>query len=42
MTVWGFTGGGHMDDRAEAGLTAAGAERVVGSWAEARTLFAGF
>lgn len=42
MTVWGFTGGGHLDHRADAGLTAAGAERVVTSWAEAEALFQGF
>ncbi|MDB5470861.1 MAG: haloacid dehalogenase [Caulobacter sp.] len=40
MTVWGFTGGGHLDERADAGLLAAGAERVVTSWDEARALFA--
>jgi beta-phosphoglucomutase-like phosphatase (HAD superfamily) len=39
MTVWGFTGGGHLDHRADAGLLGAGAERVVTSWDEARVLF---
>jgi HAD superfamily hydrolase (TIGR01509 family) len=42
MTVWGFTGGGHLDERAEAGLTEAGAMQVVRSWAEAEALFGGF
>eukprot|EP01030_Chromulinospumella_sphaerica_P023020 gene23020-23027_t len=36
MTVWGFTGGGHLDERADAGLLGAGAERVVTSWDEAK------
>ena len=40
MTVWGFTGGGHLDHRADEGLIAAGATRVVTSWDEARALFA--
>jgi len=40
MRVWGFTGGGHMDDAAAARLTTAGAERIVGSWADASALFA--
>lgn len=39
MTVWGFGGGGHMDQAAAERLLAAGAERVVGSWDEARALF---
>jgi beta-phosphoglucomutase-like phosphatase (HAD superfamily) len=32
MRVWGFTGGGHMDEAAGARLLAAGAERVVPDW----------
>jgi beta-phosphoglucomutase-like phosphatase (HAD superfamily) len=40
MTVWGFTGGGHLDHRADEGLLGAGAVRVVTSWDEARALFA--
>ena len=40
MTVWGFCGGGHMDDAVRASVTAAGAHRVVGDWAEAQGLFA--
>jgi HAD superfamily hydrolase (TIGR01509 family) len=40
MRVWGFTGGGHMDDAAAARLCAAGAERIVGGWTEASALFA--
>lgn len=40
MTVWGFTGGGHLDERSEPGLLKAGAERIVRSWDEARALFA--
>ena len=40
MQVWGFSGGGHMTPRIAEHLTAAGAERVVESWAEAEELFA--
>jgi HAD superfamily hydrolase (TIGR01509 family) len=40
MRVWGFTGGGHMDSPALNRLVAAGAERIVPSWAEASSLFA--
>jgi HAD superfamily hydrolase (TIGR01509 family) len=40
MRVWGFTGGGHMDEAAAARLAAAGAERIVGDWREASHLFA--
>ncbi|WGM37245.1 HAD-IA family hydrolase [Caulobacter sp. NIBR1757] len=40
MTVWGFTGGGHLDHRADEGLLGAGAERVVTNWDEAQRLFA--
>jgi len=39
MRVWGFTGGGHMDDGGRARLTAAGAERIVDDWAAAGVLF---
>lgn len=42
MTVWGFSGGGHMDDAAAARLAEAGAHAVVGSWNEAAERFAGF
>ncbi|MBI3678213.1 MAG: HAD family phosphatase [Proteobacteria bacterium] len=41
MRVWGFTGGGHMDEAAGRKLAASGAERVVASWVEAQSLFAG-
>ena len=34
MRVWGFAGGGHMTPALGANLLAAGAERVVASWAE--------
>jgi HAD superfamily hydrolase (TIGR01509 family) len=34
MRVWGFAGGGHMDDAARARLTAAGAARVLSNWPE--------
>jgi hypothetical protein len=40
MRVWGFTGGGHMDQAAAARLAAAGAERIVANWPEASALFA--
>jgi len=40
MKVWGFTGGAHCDPGHDARLSAAGAERVLGGWAEARELFA--
>lgn len=39
MTVWGFSGGGHMDEASARRLAEAGAQRVVGSWDEARGLF---
>lgn len=42
MTVWGFAGGGHMDETASDRLREAGAERVVADWAEAAALFARF
>ncbi|HYG26250.1 MAG TPA: HAD-IA family hydrolase [Caulobacteraceae bacterium] len=42
MEVWGFTGGGHMDEAAAQRLSQAGAARVVKSWEEARGLFAAF
>ena len=42
MTVWGFSGGGHMDASAAARLVEAGAVEVVGSWTEAAERFAGF
>lgn len=32
MTVWGFTGGAHMDNAAAAGLLAAGAQLVAPTW----------
>ncbi|MBS0279072.1 MAG: HAD family phosphatase [Proteobacteria bacterium] len=40
MRVWGFSGGGHMDDASSARLLAAGAERIVGHWDEAFPLIA--
>lgn len=39
MTVWAFTGGGHLDAASGGPLLAAGAERVVGDWREAADLF---
>lgn len=42
MTVWGFAGGGHMDEAAARRLREAGAERVVAHWDEAAVLFANF
>jgi HAD superfamily hydrolase (TIGR01509 family) len=39
MRVWGFMGGGHMDDDARKRLEASGAERIVENWAEALLLF---
>jgi len=39
MRVWGFLGGGHHDDGSGDRLRAAGAERVVLDWDEARGLF---
>lgn len=42
MTVWGFTGGGHMSDASAGRLVSAGAHRVLGHWDEAAVLFAGF
>jgi len=39
MRVWGFAGGGHMDDAGRARLTAAGAERIVDDWDTAGVLF---
>lgn len=42
MTVWGFSGGGHMDAGSAARLAEAGADTVIGSWAEAGRRFASF
>ena len=42
MEVWGFTGGGHMDEEAAQRLTEAGAGRIVGTWREAQALFSAF
>jgi HAD superfamily hydrolase (TIGR01509 family) len=42
MEVWGFCGGGHMDDDAARRLVEAGAHRMVADWAQARGLFAAF
>jgi hypothetical protein len=39
MSVWGFSGGGHMDAEAARRLVEAGAERVVGAWPEAQGLW---
>jgi HAD superfamily hydrolase (TIGR01509 family) len=41
MRVWGFLGGGHMDEGAGTRLVDAGAERLVADWREARVLFRG-
>ncbi len=41
MEVWGFLGGGHMDEAAGTRLTSAGAERLVADWREAAALFSG-
>jgi len=38
MTVWGFTGGGHMDARCGARLLSAGAEQLVPDWQTAGQL----
>jgi HAD superfamily hydrolase (TIGR01509 family) len=40
MRVWGFAGGGHMDERSSERLMAAGAERIVDRWDEASSLIA--
>ena len=40
MRVWGFTGGGHMDERAGRRLLAAGAERVLPNWPDTAALLA--
>ena len=40
MEVWGLMAGGHMREPARARLTAAGAHRVVDSWADAAALLA--
>jgi HAD superfamily hydrolase (TIGR01509 family) len=40
MTVWGFTGGGHVGSDAAQGLTGAGATRIIAGWAEAGAEFA--
>jgi HAD superfamily hydrolase (TIGR01509 family) len=40
MRVWGFLGGGHMDDDMGERLIKAGAERLVKDWQEATKLFA--
>ncbi|HEX6860427.1 MAG TPA: HAD-IA family hydrolase [Caulobacteraceae bacterium] len=42
MEVWGFCGGGHMDEEAARRLADAGAHRMVADWDEARGLFAAF
>ena len=39
MRVWGFLGGGHMDEGAGERLRRAGAERIVADWDEAVGLF---
>jgi HAD superfamily hydrolase (TIGR01509 family) len=38
MEVWGFVGGSHCDAEMAGHLTEAGADRVVGSWAELETV----
>jgi HAD superfamily hydrolase (TIGR01509 family) len=40
MTVWGFMGGGHMDEHSRERLVAARVERIVENWNEAVALFA--
>ncbi|HEY1837997.1 MAG TPA: HAD family hydrolase [Rhizomicrobium sp.] len=40
MRVWGFMGGGHMDEHSRKRLVAARVERIVENWNEAATLFA--
>jgi beta-phosphoglucomutase-like phosphatase (HAD superfamily) len=40
MQVWGFSGGGHMDEAARHRLTEAGAHRIVADWPEAAPLLA--
>jgi HAD superfamily hydrolase (TIGR01509 family) len=40
MHVWGFAGGGHMDEAGSTRLMHAGAERVLPDWAAAAILFA--
>jgi HAD superfamily hydrolase (TIGR01509 family) len=40
MTVWGFSGGSHMNETLSALLKDAGAHRQVADWAEARALLA--
>jgi len=40
MRVWGFLGGGHMDEGGAVRLLAAGAERLVRDWNEAGPLLA--
>lgn len=42
MTVWGFSGGGHMDAASAARLTEAGADTVMETWAEVGARFADF
>ncbi len=40
MRVWGFSGGGHMDGKAAQNLLAAGAERIIANWQDARPALA--
>jgi len=40
MQVWGFSGGGHMDEAARSRLHSAGVGRMIASWPEAAVLFA--
>ncbi|ATQ41168.1 HAD family hydrolase [Caulobacter mirabilis] len=42
MAVWGFAGGGHMDEAAVARLRDAGADTIMATWAEAADRFAAF
>lgn len=42
MTVWGFSGGGHIDGAAAARLLEAGAVELIGTWGEAGRRFARF
>jgi beta-phosphoglucomutase-like phosphatase (HAD superfamily) len=40
MRVWGFSGGGHMDEASSDRLSTAGAERIVEHWDHAVALIA--
>ncbi len=42
MAVWGFAGGGHMDEAAVVRLRDAGAETIMATWAETADRFSAF